>query len=79
VGIITDGDLRRMLSKVDDFSSLTAKDIMSSNPKRIAEDAMAIDAMEVLEENGISQLLVEKEGHYAGVVHLHDLIKEGII
>ena len=79
VGIITDGDLRRMLSKEDDFSSLTAKDIMSSNPKRIAEDAMAIDAMEVLEENGISQLLVEKEGHYAGVVHLHDLIKEGII
>ena len=79
VGIITDGDLRRMLSKVDDFSSLTAKDIMSSNPKRIAEDAMAIDAMEVLEENGISQLLVEKDGHYAGVVHLHDLIKEGII
>ncbi|UAB74738.1 SIS domain-containing protein [Mesoflavibacter sp. SCSIO 43206] len=79
VGIITDGDLRRMLSKVDDFSSLTAKDIMSSNPKRISEDAMAIDAMEVLEENGISQLLVEKEGHYAGVVHLHDLIKEGII
>ena len=79
VGIITDGDLRRMLAKVDDFSSLTAKDIMSSNPKRIEEDAMAIDAMEILEENGISQLLVEKEGNYAGVVHLHDLIKEGII
>ena len=79
VGIITDGDLRRMLAKVDDFSSLTAKDIMSSNPKRIEEDAMAVDAMEILEENGISQLLVEKEGNYAGVVHLHDLIKEGII
>ncbi len=79
VGIITDGDLRRMLAKVDDFSSLTAKDSMSSNPKRIEEDAMAIDAMEILEENGISQLLVEKEGNYAGVVHLHDLIKEGII
>ena len=79
VGIITDGDLRRMLTKVDDFSKLTAKDIMSSNPKRIQEEAMAIDAMEMLEENGISQLLVEKDGHYAGVVHLHDLIKEGII
>jgi len=79
VGIITDGDLRRMLTKVDDFSSLTAKDIMSSNPKRIEEEAMAIDAMEVLEENGISQLLVEKDGRYAGVVHIHDLIKEGII
>jgi len=68
-----------MLTKVDDFSSLTAKDIMSSNPKRIEEEAMAIDAMEVLEENGISQLLVEKDGRYAGVVHIHDLIKEGII
>ncbi|WGD34851.1 KpsF/GutQ family sugar-phosphate isomerase [Olleya sp. YS] len=79
VGIITDGDLRRMLSKVDDFSQLTAKDIMSANPKRIEEDAMAIDAMEVLETYGISQLLVEKEGLYAGVVHVHDLIREGIL
>ncbi|WP_452597902.1 KpsF/GutQ family sugar-phosphate isomerase [Pontimicrobium sp. MEBiC01747] len=79
IGIITDGDLRRMLTKVDDFSNLTAKDIMSKNPKHIDEDAMAVDAMEIMETNGISQLLVEKEGNYAGVVHLHDLIKEGII
>ena len=79
-GIITDGDLRRMLSKVDDFSSLTAKDIMSVNPKRINADAMAVDAKRVMETNGISQLLVEdNNGNYAGVVHLHDLIKEGII
>ncbi|WP_406600938.1 KpsF/GutQ family sugar-phosphate isomerase [Mangrovimonas aestuarii] len=79
IGIITDGDLRRMLSKSVDFSSLTARDIMSSNPKRIQHDAMAVDAMETMETNGISQLLVEEEGIYAGVVHLHDLIKEGII
>lgn len=79
VGIITDGDLRRMLAKTDSFSGLTAKDIMSSNPKRIDENAMAVDAMEVMEEHGISQLLVEHKGKYAGVVHLHDLIKEGII
>lgn len=79
VGIITDGDLRRMLTKVDDFSGLTAKDIMSLNPKRIEEDTMAVDAMDVMETHGISQLLVEKNGFYAGVVHLHDLIKEGII
>ncbi|WP_299114647.1 SIS domain-containing protein [uncultured Winogradskyella sp.] len=79
VGIITDGDLRRMLSKSDDIAHLTAKDIMGSNPKRIEEDAMAVDAKEVMEEFGISQLLVEKDGAYAGVVHLHDLIKEGII
>ena len=78
-GIITDGDLRRMLSKVDDFSSLTANDIMSANPKRINVEAMAIEALEVMETNGISQLLVEENGNYAGVIHLHDLIKEGII
>ncbi|MFC4721220.1 SIS domain-containing protein [Geojedonia litorea] len=79
VGIITDGDLRRMLSKSENFLGLTAKDIMSANPKRIDEDAMAVDAMEMMETNGISQLLVEHNGNYAGVIHLHDLIKEGII
>lgn len=79
VGIITDGDLRRMLTKVDNFANLSAKDIMGSNPKRINIKAMAIDAMEVMEANEISQILVEDNGKYAGVVHLHDLIKEGII
>ncbi len=79
IGIITDGDLRRMLSKVDNISSVKAKDIMSKNPKRINGDAMAIDAMDIMETYEISQLLVEENGCYAGVVHLHDLIKEGII
>ncbi len=79
VGVITDGDLRRMLSKTDDFSDLTAKDIMSKNPKRIASDAMAIDAKEIMEDFGITQLLVEDHGNYEGVIHLHDLVKEGII
>ena len=79
IGIITDGDLRRMLTKVDDFSKLTAKDIMGANPKRITANAMAIDALELMEAHEISQLLVEDDGAYAGVVHLHDLIKEGII
>ena len=79
VGIITDGDLRRMLSKSDTITSLKAKDIMSNNPRRISEDAMAVDAKELMEEFGISQLLVEHDGKYSGVVHLHDLIKEGII
>ncbi|MEO5787715.1 MAG: KpsF/GutQ family sugar-phosphate isomerase [Gelidibacter sp.] len=79
VGIITDGDLRRMLTKSDAFIHFTAKDIMSSNPKRIDDNAMAVDAKELMETNGISQLLVENEGNYAGVVHIHDLIKEGII
>ena len=79
IGIITDGDLRRMLSMVDNMSLLTAKEIMSTNPKSINVDAMAIDAMEVMESHSISQLLVEENGKYAGVVHIHDLIKEGII
>lgn len=79
IGIITDGDLRRMLTKVDDFYTLTAKDIMSANPKHINANAMAVDALEAMETNGISQLLVEENGNYAGVVHLHNLIQEGII
>ncbi len=80
VGIITDGDLRRMLSKTNSFDNLTAKEIMTTNPKRIAENAMAVDAMEIMETYGISQLLVEdNEKNYAGVVHVHDLIKEGIL
>jgi len=78
-GIITDGDLRRMLAKTDDFSQLSAKDIMSQQPKLIAIDAMAIEAMELMDTHEISQLLVEDQGQYAGVIHIHDLIKEGII
>ncbi len=79
IGIITDGDLRRMLAKTSNFEGLTAQDIMSPNPKKISIDKMAIDAKEVMETYGISQLLVENNGKYAGVIHIHDLVKEGII
>jgi len=79
VGIITDGDLRRMLNKTTDFSNLKAKDIMSVNPKCIDANAMAVEALDIIENHGISQLLVEKHGNYAGVVHVHNLVKEGII
>jgi arabinose-5-phosphate isomerase len=79
IGIITDGDLRRMLEKNDSFTGLTAANIMSAAPKTIDNEAMAIAAKEVLETNGISQLLAVENGQYAGVVHIHDLIKEGII
>ncbi len=80
VGVITDGDLRRMLSNNKNFMQLTAKDIMNAEPKTIRDNAMAVDAMELMEANGVSQLLVTDDaGHYQGVVHLHDLIKEGII
>ena len=79
VGIITDGDLRRMLSETEDLSLLKAEDIMSKNPISITINAMAIDAMELMDTHRISQLLVEDQGNYAGVIHIHDLIKEGVI
>jgi len=79
VGIITDGDLRRMLSKNDSLEGLTAADIMSPSPKTVSNDAMAVQAKNILEENGISQLLATENDIYKGVVHIHDLIKEGII
>ena len=79
VGIITDGDLRRMLSSTDDFTQLKAKDIMSKNPKTISNSAMAIDALELIEKNDITQLIAVDSGKYVGVVHLHNLVKEGII
>lgn len=79
VGIITDGDLRRMMSANDSFKGLTAKDIMSKNPKTIDNSAMAVAAMELMETNGITQILAQENGVYSGVVHIHDLTKEGII
>ena len=79
VGIITDGDLRRMLSKTTEINHFTAKDIMGKNPKTVQENAMAIEALEKLESNNITQILVvDAQEKYIGIVHLHDLIKEGI-
>lgn len=78
-GIITDGDIRRMLTRQIDLQKLIAKDIMSESPKLISSDAMAIEALDTLENNNITQILVTDSNHnYVGVVHLHDLIKEGI-
>ena len=78
-GIITDGDVRRMLSKSTKIEDFTAGEIMSKNPKTIAESAMAIDALDIMENNNITQVLVVNErNRYVGVVHLHDIIKEGI-
>ena len=79
VGIITDGDLRRMLSKTTNINHFTAKDVMGKNPKTVQENTMAIAALEKLESNNITQILVvDAQEKYIGVVHLHDLIKEGI-
>ena len=79
VGIITDGDLRRMLSKADSFHGLTAKDIMSENPKTISSNAMAVEAIEIMDANGITQIIAEEDGNYSGIVHIHNLTNEGII
>ncbi len=79
VGIITDGDLRRMMSNNDSFAGLTAKDIMSKNPKTIDNNAMAVAAMELMESHGITQVIAQENGVYCGIVHIHDLTKEGII
>ncbi len=79
LGIITDGDLRRMLEKTTVFDNLQAHDIMSSNPKTIASDVLAVNALEEMRKYNISQLIVEDNGTYAGVIHLHDLVREGIL
>jgi arabinose-5-phosphate isomerase len=79
IGIITDGDIRRMLNKYDNISGLLARDIMSANPKTIGTDVLAIKALKRMQDNDISQLLAVDKGQYQGVVHIHNLIKEGII
>jgi len=79
VGVITDGDLRRMLEKYSNIETVLAKDIMSENPKTVSKDTLAINALNTMEENNITQLLVVDDNKYIGVVHLHDLLKEGII
>jgi arabinose-5-phosphate isomerase len=79
IGIITDGDIRRMLNNNDTFSHLTAKDIMTKNPKTIQSSDRVVDAFNIMEDYKITQLVVENEGRYAGILHLHDILKEGIV
>ncbi|WP_347052871.1 KpsF/GutQ family sugar-phosphate isomerase [Flavobacterium olei] len=79
IGIITDGDIRRMLNDVDTIADLTARDIMSKNPKVVSSETMAVDALNILEDFSITQLIVADNGEYKGVLHLHDILKEGIV
>ena len=79
VGIITDGDIRRMLNDRDSFAELTAKDIMTKQPKVVQSSAMATDALNILEDFSITQLVVIDDGEYKGILHLHDILKEGIV
>ena len=78
-GVITDGDLRRMLEKGVDLEKTNAKDIMSTSPKTVAQDALAVHALDIMRKHNITQLLVAEEKNYVGVIHLHDLIREGLI
>jgi arabinose-5-phosphate isomerase len=79
IGIITDGDIRRMLNKTENISGLVAQDIMTVNPKMIKSTDMVSDALNILEDFSITQLVVVDHGEYKGVIHLHDILKEGIV
>jgi arabinose-5-phosphate isomerase len=79
IGIITDGDIRRMLNERDSFADLTAKDIMTKNPKTVKASDMVVDALNILEDFSITQLVVLDGTEYKGILHLHDILKEGII
>lgn len=78
-GIITDGDLRRMLQNQIKLDGVTAQDIMTAQPKTITPDILAVEALQIMRNNNITQLLVTTNSHYLGVLHLHDIIREGII
>jgi len=79
IGIVTDGDVRRMFEKYDNFINLKAKDIMSINPKMIQKNLLAVEALEIMKVFNITQMVVMNDKEYVGILHLHDLIKEGII
>lgn len=79
IGIITDGDIRRMLNEQDSITGLTAKDIMTKNPKSVKATDRVVDALNVLEDNSITQLVVLDGEEYKGILHLHDILKEGIV
>ena len=79
VGMITDGDLRRMLEQKEDYSHCVAQDIMTKNPKTIEYNTLLVDALNMMRNNNITQVLVTKDKEYLGVIHLHDILKEGIL
>ena len=80
LGIITDGDLRRMLEKYEDVDGLKARDIMSVSPKTIQEEELAYNAFQKMEQNSITQLVVvDEDKKYKGMVHIHDILREGVV
>jgi arabinose-5-phosphate isomerase len=79
LGVVTDGDLRRMLQRTADFTGITAQQIMTPSPKTIGPDALAIDALTLMRKHSITQLLVLDNGQFLGIIHLHDLVREGLV
>lgn len=79
IGIITDGDLRRMLMKHPNIEEIKAADIMTKNPKTIDKNDLVVNALELMQNKSITQLPVMENGKYVGMIHIHDIIKEGII
>ncbi len=79
IGVVTDGDLRRMMEREDDVMTVKAKDIMTPNPQHAAPKSLAAEALHQMEGKNITQLVVVEEGQYKGIIHLHDILKEGII
>jgi arabinose-5-phosphate isomerase len=79
IGIITDGDIRRMLSKTETITGISARDIMTKNPKMIQPNDMVVEALNIMEDFSITQLIVAENNTYKGVIHLHDILKEGIV
>ena len=79
LGVVTDGDLRRMLERNADFNNITARQIMTPTPRTISPEALAVDALALMRKHSITQLLVIENGQYRGIVHLHDLVREGLV
>ena len=76
--MVTDGDLRRMLQKTTDLSGITVKNVMTKSPKQIDVHSLASEALSLMKLNNITQLIVMENKKYAGLIHLHDILKEGV-
>ena len=79
IGIVTDGDLRRLLIKDLDLKTVTAEEVMTKNPQTIDSESLAVEALKLIREKSITQLIATEGGRYVGMVHLHDLVREGLI
>ena len=77
--MITDGDLRRLMEKEKDVAQLKASDMMAQNPKTLTRETLAAKAVQIMEEHSITSLIVSEKGKVHGIIHLHDILKAGIV